>query len=635
VPASRQSSTRTVLQPGVILLEEYDALAAAIGAALKKFAPRHAFSVGRSLAEAKKIAADLKPELFLIDTDPPWAGITDFLEELRSALPEARALVIGAPIPTEIVAARGSLGALQFIEKPFELAAFGAAVQALLGPWHESESAARGVLRDLGVADIVLLHCAAKANVIVEVRSGAKNFGEIHIVGGEVFHAKTRKLTGEDALLEIVGWRNARMSEEDAVAPTGRTIGREWPAILLDALCAIQPPAPPRVSPAETIPKVKTGKKIVVVDDTEMLLIFVEDTLSTADPELQITTALSGDDGVQEIGRVIPDLVLLDYSLPDFNGDEVCRRLLQDKRTVNVPILMMSGHVPQMAATAAIFPNVVATIEKPFLSDALVDLVRRTLAGERKPKAAPRSHPVPAPIVPPQRTAMLPETEIKPLPTPQPIPPLPPIPSPMPTLVGGAEQGAPRPKVRVTSDNDAVLGLFLEVVSMQLTPQLQMGTIRAKTASPTVSLHLSSAVRDRMPAQIGFQLGNAELDGNGRLSILRLIPTARPFQPAQTRNAFEIGGVSLIPNAVKTRVQLTPSGSTPMTIELLAHLELAAVELNPTFQVAQLVLKWPTNIVRVTLNPKAPEQTAARFEASAMKLDAAGRLAELVLNPIK
>lgn len=645
MPASRQSSSRTVLQPGVILLEEYDALAAAIGAALRKFAPRHIFSAGRSLAETEKIVGNLKPELFVIDADPPWAGITDFLEEMRIALPESRALVIGAPIPAEIIAQRGFFGALQFIEKPFELAAFGAAVQALLGPWRESESAkARGVLRDLSVADIVLLHCAAKATVIVEARSGAKNFGEIHIVSGEIFHAKTRKLAGEGALREMAGWRNARMSEEKSIATTRRTIGREWPAILLEALRTIQPPDAVRISPVEAPPKVKTGKKIAVVDDTEMLLIFVEDVLSTWDPELRITTALSGADGLEEIGRVIPDLVLLDYSLPDFNGDEVCRRLLQNERTAGVPILMMSGHVPQMAATAANFSNVVATIEKPFLSDALVDLVRRTLAGERKPKAPARPKPVPGPIASTEITLQLPETKIPPLPPARPIPPPSPAPrpvSPAPRPVSPTpkpievEQRLPGPKVRVTSNNDAVLGLFLEVVSMQLTPQLQMGAIRAKPSSSTVSLHLSAAIRDTMPAQIGFQLGSAELDANGRLSILRLIPTARPFQRAQTQSAFEIGGVSLIPNTVKTHVQLTPSGSTPMTVELLAHLELAAVELTPTFQVAQLILKWPTNIVRVTLNPKAPEQTAARFGASSVRLDNFARIAEILLNPIK
>src|SRR5260370_232836 len=123
----------------------------------------------------------------------------------------------------------------------------------------------------------------------------------------------------------------------------------------------------------------RAGKRIVVVDDTEMLLIFVEDILATADPQLQITTALSASEGLREIERIVPDLVLLDYSLPDFNGDELCERLLENETTARVPVLMMSGHIPEMNAAAARLPNVVAKIEKPFLSDALVDLVHQTL----------------------------------------------------------------------------------------------------------------------------------------------------------------------------------------------------------------------------------------------------------------
>src|SRR5205823_13864157 len=100
------------------------------------------------------------------------------------------------------------------------------------------------------------------------------------------------------------------------------------------------------------------GNALDRVDDTEMLLIFVEDILATADPELQITTALSATEGLREIERLIPDLVLLDYSLPDFNGDELCERLLENERTAHVPVLMMSGHVVEMNAAAARFPNI-------------------------------------------------------------------------------------------------------------------------------------------------------------------------------------------------------------------------------------------------------------------------------------
>ena len=660
MPARPKSTNTAALRPNIVLLEEYDALAAAITSALKKFAPQHATVRARSIKELETLAAELKPDLFIFDVDPPWAGITSCLEQLRNSLPKARALVVGTAVPSEIAADRGLSGGLQFIEKPFELASFGAAVQALLGPWRESQF--RGTLRALSTIDVLLLHCAAGANVVFEVRSRSRT-GEILISAGEVSHAETGKLKGEDALIEILGWPKVQRSETKLFGSSPRTIGANWPRIVVEILredrAEIQetPQRPPEVAES------KGGKKIVIIDDTEMLLIFVEDVLAIAEPDLQIATAQSGADGLREIARVKPDLVLLDYSLPDFNGDDVCRALLENEQTANVPVLMMSGHVAQMNATAARFTNIVATIEKPFLSDALVDLVRKTLAGERqfvqRPPVTPvlvEAAPAPVPVIaqpkpPPPRPA-------PPLAAPRPQPPSPAPPSPPPrqaitppaaisrepvriAIESRAEvrkpaETAPAIRVAPTDGSGAVLGLFLEVLSMQLTSQLQMGAIRARPASLMASLRLESATaRSAIPAETAFQIGPAQFSSEGRISLLRMVPTTKPLQPAQMRNGFEIGGVAVIPNETRARVQLTPAGTTPMTMELLAHLELNAVELTPNFQVAQLILNWPNNAVRVTLNPKAPEQSAAQFQMRVEKLDNSGRIAEVLLFPTR
>jgi DNA-binding response OmpR family regulator len=633
VPARSKSSNVDPPQRTIVLLEEYDALASAISSALKKFAPHHTGVVARSLRELEELSRDLTPELFIFDVDPPWMGLTNLLEQVRDSHPTARALVIGGAIPSEIAAERGSRGALQFIEKPFELATFGAAVQALLGPRAES----RGTLRALSAIDAVLLHCAANDGVVLEVRSRTRT-GEIDLASGQVAHAETGKLKGDDAFAEILSWPKVHLAERKISGSARRTTSADWQAIVVEALRESQQEvAEPQHAQPEAI-RPRAGKKIVIIDDTEMLLIFVEDILATSELELQITTALSGIEGLREIQRVSPDLVLLDYSLPDFNGDEVCRRLLENEKTADVPVLMMSGHVAQMNSTAARFPNVVATIEKPFLSDALVDLVRRTLASGKthvekviaKPAYVP---PVvePAPPPPPlPRQEIRPESPIRVVREPPP--------SPAETRIEERKPSvAPSPiRIAPTDGSTAVLGIFLEVLSMQLTSQLQMGAIRARPASLTASLRLeSAAARNAIPAETGFQLGPAQFSGEGHISTLRLLPTSKPLQPAQMRNAFEIGGVAVIPNETRARVQLTPAGTTPMTMQLSAHLELDAVELTPNFQVGQLILNWPTNAVRVTLNPKAPERTAAKFEMRIEKLDSSGRIAALLLSPIR
>jgi CheY-like chemotaxis protein len=83
VPASHESPAGTA--PSVLLVEEYDALAAAIGSALKKFAPRHRVRVVESLAEAEAAIAEGSPRLLIVDFDPPRADTIEFFERIKTA----------------------------------------------------------------------------------------------------------------------------------------------------------------------------------------------------------------------------------------------------------------------------------------------------------------------------------------------------------------------------------------------------------------------------------------------------------------------------------------------------------------------------------------------------------------------
>lgn len=673
MPSALEPST--TLQPGILLIEEYDALAAAFGSALKKFAPGHRLHRAKSLAEAEKLAKTSNPELFVIDFDPAYPGLTEFLQKMRGAHPDARVLVVAAGVSPEIAADRRRHGALQFMEKPFELSEFGAAVQALLGPWKESENG-RGTLSELNLGDIVLLQCVGGRTVAIEAKkSGNGLSGQVHVKDGQLRHVEAGKRTGADALEEMLAWPEAKMRETDQPLARKRTIEGPWLPTFLKASHQVQAEKQAHVVPSKKAapaePPPKTGKKIVVIDDTEMLLIFVEDVLSTDDPELRITTALNGTTGIKEVERISPDLVLLDYSLPDFNGDEVCRRLLQNKHTANIPVLMMSGHVAEMSQTAAVFDNVVATIEKPFLSDALIALVKKTLAEGPRPArkaAAPaekKESPPVREIAPPARQRHEPRKLIKeeqPLHVPREAPVPPPVQVPIPRPVPAAPvmpEPALQPSVTTTATfapearearpvtiptpvvstelSDVVLGLFLEVVSMQLTDSFRMGAVRAKPSSSTVSLHVpSAALRAALPAN-GFQLGRVELDRAGRIATLRLIPTQEPFRPLETRNAFQIAGVAVVPENSHERVQLTPMLNAPMTMQLQTHLEVAGVELSSTFQIEALVLKTRSAVVRVTLSSQTigQEGTGAACEIAEARLDTFGRITELRLNPVK
>lgn len=692
MPAQTADSTvRSTSSGRILLVEEYDALAIAIKSALRKYAPNHEVAVAKDLADARAQLTD-GFDLVVIDFDPVFPGLTNFLIEVRQQLPHGHGIILGTGMTSELASAMRNLSALQFLPKPYEITDFGATVQALL---IRTVDDARPALGSLGAADLVLTQCTGARTISLNVSAG-KKAGEIDIIDGEIAYAKVGTRKDAAALQEMFAWSDVAVEEAEPRRVRGRGMRDRWIDIFLAAAAETKPrpvsrpqprapeeiveTRPPEPPPAPAPPPPKTGKKIVVVDDTEMLLVFVEDALSLADPQLRITTAPNGVAGVKEIEAAQPDLVLLDYSLPDINGDEVCRRLLANKRTAQIPIVMMSGHVAQMKTTAETYDNVVASIAKPFMSDALVALVQKAFAENLRPQPKPKPKPKPskarvekppvAAVVPKQPPPPIKVVSPKPEPCvekpsvvvstaeieppseiveakPEPVAPpppqvvrpiLPPVPAAplhpdvsLRSTARAAEIHQPHistPAIGKTG-NEVVLGLNLEVVAMRLTPSLRMGAIRARPSSLTVSLHASPAT---IPSEIAFELGRTEMDASHRLTILRLVPTRQQFERVATRTAVEVGALNVVAQDSRGQVQLTPSPNSTMTMHLLAHLDLASVELSSTFELAALVLRNRSQTVRVTLGS---EQTGVFCEIAGIRLDQNGCISEMLLNPLK
>jgi CheY-like chemotaxis protein len=534
----------------------------------------------------------------------------------------------------------------------------------------------RGTLRDLALDDVALLALSSPRNVVVEVRADEGRTGELHVRNSQITHARTTDAEGKRALVEMLSWNNPHFIENIAPESAPRTIHDSWAATLITALREAKKPKHGRPVPAE--PKVpaqpavaptKTGPKILIIDDTEMLLIFVEDSLALADPTLQMTTALTGLHGVKEAARIIPDLVLVDYVLPDIKGDEVCRRIGRNDSTALVPIIMMSGHVHEMMAVARKLPNVVATIPKPFVSDALVGLVHQTLKKGPLPgkptfpgeKEIARAKSADLAI---SKTPIVPQPEQKP-PTTESKREAQPLPArrteigaapATPAVNRGAQEVAPprpiaRPPVPIPrtappqklqsvaprlAANEVLLDLPLDVVAMQVNAAFQIGAIRARPASLTVAIEIPALTATAaLPLKTGFHLGPIDIDATGCISIVRLIPTSQPFRPVQTRSAFEIGGVTVVPANERERLQLMSTAASRMTMQLFAPLELISVELAPNLEIRQLVLRCRGKAVRVSLNSQNSQaQSGASFEATRVQLDQSRRIDELTLTPI-
>jgi DNA-binding response OmpR family regulator len=82
-------------------------------------------------------------------------------------------------------------------------------------------------------------------------------------------------------------------------------------------------------------------KKILVVDDLPENVFMVQGLLEREGYE--VITAYDGKSGLEKAVNEIPDLVLLDVMMPDMNGIEVCRKLVNDKKTSQIPIILVTA----------------------------------------------------------------------------------------------------------------------------------------------------------------------------------------------------------------------------------------------------------------------------------------------------
>ena len=129
--------------------------------------------------------------------------------------------------------------------------------------------------------------------------------------------------------------------------------------------------------------------RILVIDDSLMLLNFVEEIL--ADAKYDVVTAGTAQEGLQAARQQKPDLIMLDYLLPDLRGDEVGQRLSEDESTAHIPVLFVSGFGADLETAQAKSENVVGILHKPFTSVSLLKTVEENLPREEGSEAAMRS----------------------------------------------------------------------------------------------------------------------------------------------------------------------------------------------------------------------------------------------------
>lgn len=134
--------------------------------------------------------------------------------------------------------------------------------------------------------------------------------------------------------------------------------------------------------PRDSLCRDANSIRVFLVEDHEIVRASLMSMLKSVRDVTIVGEAASGREALDRIPGVGPDIVLLDYGLPDMTGAEVCRKLAEMQSATRVIILSASmdeGHI-----CAGLMAGADAYVIKDAAVEALMETVRAAAAGESR-----------------------------------------------------------------------------------------------------------------------------------------------------------------------------------------------------------------------------------------------------------
>jgi DNA-binding response OmpR family regulator len=129
-----------------------------------------------------------------------------------------------------------------------------------------------------------------------------------------------------------------------------------------------------------------SDKLVMIVDDDESVRDLLEFVVKKEG--FRVETASDGEEGLNKIQSMLPDLILLDLMLPRYGGFEVLRQL-QSGETAKIPIIIITGRYTDRTTSEMIRQesNVMDFMEKP-LKPAVLAMSLHKILKTRPPQAS-------------------------------------------------------------------------------------------------------------------------------------------------------------------------------------------------------------------------------------------------------
>ncbi len=187
------------------------------------------------VSKALGILQEQRVDLLVLDIHMPVVDGLQFLNLLQRKFPNVLKVVLTGDATEQHRAACLSNGAELFLEKPRDEGGW----RSVYATLHEltrfqPEEGFRGVLRRVGLQDVLQMECLARSSSVLKIHAGSVH-GSIFVKDGQIIHAQCGNRTGEDAFNHLLGLAGGEFDVQPFTAPVTQSISGSWEFLLMEA----------------------------------------------------------------------------------------------------------------------------------------------------------------------------------------------------------------------------------------------------------------------------------------------------------------------------------------------------------------------------------------------------------------
>ena len=117
--------------------------------------------------------------------------------------------------------------------------------------------------------------------------------------------------------------------------------------------------------------------KIFIIEDEPSIIQLVQHNLEKEG--FIVSSSLNGNDGLKELKKFEPNLLLLDWMLPDLSGIEICKNIRKANSFKNLPIIMLTAKGEEEDKIKGLDSGVNDYLTKPFSFNELMARIKAVL----------------------------------------------------------------------------------------------------------------------------------------------------------------------------------------------------------------------------------------------------------------